>query len=446
MVKKVSILESFAPVDGESAEGLQVADKKQDSPRIVAHSSSAEQYLENLWGADAVNYFFNPTFIPTGKTSSAEENSTKIAPFDQLTIGGYPNGLLHGSRVPFHPELNPWLLQPIEPELLRRRKSECARRPSLALLTSERRMSALRPVGVSGLIETLRLHAGVNPGATNVWEVLRSRSYKLLQNLEKANEKSNETFAVFTREYVLSGREKPPLCDFIRTNTSGHLAQTMRHLKAHGAEKQFRKTKAMVAWAERNQEHLQIILQQHDIRDKLEREKVKNRVEHYGGDAKKRDSKTVVVTPAERPEVFQQTGGPGIELASKPLVDDFLPENWNDTSIQGANHVTENRRVSKLNSVRTGAKAEEKCMCVGKLSQKLQYMKGSKTLSGGKNNFTKWQELPMSPASGVLARTHSKEIQALSAFPDDTTVEPLCWSQLIEQQTQMRQRNVCDKN
>ncbi|GAA36420.2 hypothetical protein CLF_111358 [Clonorchis sinensis] len=394
MVKKVSIVESLAPVDCGGAEEFQVADKKKDSRRIVTQSSSVEQYLENLWGADVVNYFFNPTFIPTGKTSSAEEKATKIAPFDQLTIGGYPNGLLHGSRVPFQPELKPWLLQPIEPELLRRRKSECARRPSLALLTSERRMSVLKPVGVSGLIETLRLHAGVNPGATNVWEVLRSRSYKLLQNLEEANEKSNETFTVFTRECVLSGREKPPLCDFIRTNTSGHLAQTMKHLKAHGAEKQFRKTKAMVGWAEHNQEHLKMILHQHDIRDKLVRQKLENRMGHYDGDAKKRESKTGLVTPAEGPKVFQQTEGPGIELASKPTVDDFLPENWNETSLQKKYHMIDNRLVSKLNSVRTGAKAEGKCMCVEKLSQKLQYMKDHKTLSGGKNSFMKRQELP----------------------------------------------------
>ncbi|OON22630.1 hypothetical protein X801_01460, partial [Opisthorchis viverrini] len=413
--------------------------------RTVTHSSSAEQYLENLWGADAVNYFFNPTFTPTGKTSSAEEKATRIAPFDQLTIGGYPNGLLHGSRVPFHPELKPWLLHPIEPELIRRRKSECARRPSLALLTSERRMSVLKPVGVSGLIDTLRLHAGVNPGATNVWEVLRSRSYKLLQKLEKADEKSNETFAVFTREYALSERKKPPLCDFIRTNTSGHLAQTMRHLKAHGAEKQFRKTKAMVAWTERNQEHLKMVLQQHDIRDKLERCKLENRMERHDSDAKKRESKTGVVTPAEGPTVFQQTGGPGIQLASKPTVDDFLPENWSDTSIQKTNRMIDNRLVSKLNSVRTGAKTEEKCMCVEKFSQKLQYLKCHKTLSGGKNIFTKGEEVSMSSASDVLARTQSKKIQTLGAFPDDTTVEPLCWSQLIEQQTQAKQQDECEK-
>ncbi|KAA3673378.1 uncharacterized protein DEA37_0002578 [Paragonimus westermani] len=232
-----------------------------------------EAYLEHLWGPKRVAYFFRPNFSRSRNESVSRRKGTAAEP---LYLGGYPTGMLRGARVPFRPDLKPWLVKPVVlPERAGRKLSLNQQLSTLSshsgsLTPNERRLS-----DGSSLLENLRLHAGLNCGAKSVWEFLRSKSYELLVKLEQELDADmRATFDAFTRERVLRGEEKPPLCDFVRENHSNALSNTMRNLKAPRMEKQFRKLRAMVSWAERNQDQFRIAAFQHDLKDMLTDEEI----------------------------------------------------------------------------------------------------------------------------------------------------------------------------
>ncbi|KAF7257426.1 hypothetical protein EG68_05370 [Paragonimus skrjabini miyazakii] len=166
-----------------------------------------EAYLEHLWGPKRVAYFFRPNFARSRSESINRRKSTVAEP---LHLGGYPTGMLRGARVPFRPDLKPWLVKPVVlPERVGRRSSIIQQLSNLSsqsgsLTPSERRLS-----DGSGLLENLRLHAGLNCSAKSVWEFLRSKSYELLVKLEQELDADmRATFDAFARERVLRGEEK----------------------------------------------------------------------------------------------------------------------------------------------------------------------------------------------------------------------------------------------
>ncbi|KAF5396226.1 hypothetical protein PHET_10577 [Paragonimus heterotremus] len=272
--------------------------------------------------------------------------------------------MLRGARVPFRPDLKPWLIKPVMlPERVGRRSSLIQQLSNLSsqsgsLTPSERRLS-----DGSGLLENLRLHAGLNCSAKSVWEFLRSKSYELLVKLEQELDADmRATFDAFVRERVLRGEEKPPLCDFVRENHSHALSNTMRNLKAPRMEKQFRKLRAMVSWAERNQDQFRIAAFQHDLKDMLTDDEISKLVSEKLGKRPPIQPGFCVISQAEADQISgflpqthaRQNLGP-LEKA-KPVLEDLFPEE----TLKMASGKSTHKQVDYMRRCRPGPKDAER--------------------------------------------------------------------------------------
>ncbi|CAL8103701.1 unnamed protein product [Calicophoron daubneyi] len=242
-----------------------------------------QEYIKNLWGKKVADYFLHPCFQSSATASASRRQSTCRDNAEPILLGGYPNGMLRGARVQFRPDLKTWLTAPTDMKQFLERRESIYRRGSLANLLNQASVTTLRkPNSVNSLLESLRIRAGGNPGATKLWDLLRTKSYDMLVGLENqmsANER--HTFAAFVQERALAGDQKPPLCDFVRENPSSSLIEVIKHLKAPKAEKNFRKMRAMVSWAERNRDQFKIVAYQHDLKDMLTDEQLAELMDEY---------------------------------------------------------------------------------------------------------------------------------------------------------------------
>ncbi|CAH8644548.1 unnamed protein product [Schistosoma rodhaini] len=193
--------------------------------------------LEKLWGKEIANYYLNPN----------HQKSIKQSNDKYYLIGGYPNGMLHGSRIPFNYELKPWLLNIPHSNMKQSGSSK-----------------------VPNIIDLLKYHIGTNYSAQYLWNLLRYKSYEQLINYEKQlSHEDYNTYASFTYEYVLSKKQKPPLCDFIRHNPSNSLIHIMKQLKSSSIKKKLHQMNLSTLWANRNQDQFRILSYQQDLKDTI---------------------------------------------------------------------------------------------------------------------------------------------------------------------------------
>ncbi|CAH8613240.1 unnamed protein product [Schistosoma haematobium] len=233
--------------------------------------------LKNLWGTDIANYFLNPNFQKTTKIKSITNQSIANQSInDNLFIGGYPNGMLHGARIPFHYKLKSWLFDLKQINM----NQSIDNRKSIKSIKSMKSMKSIKcPIishlptrtnSIFNLIDLLKYHIGTNYSAQYLWNLLRYKSYEQLINYEKQLTNEEQiTYSAFTHDYVLKGKEKPPLCDFIRENPSNSLMNIMKQLKSPSIEKQLRKMNLSVSWADRNQDQFRMISFQQNLKDAI---------------------------------------------------------------------------------------------------------------------------------------------------------------------------------
>ncbi|CAH8538425.1 unnamed protein product [Schistosoma turkestanicum] len=244
-------------------------DEHDDGEEEDVDEEEHEFLLKQLWGKEIANYFLNPNFQKSSsKTQTISTEST------ERLLGGYPNGMLHGARIPFHPELKPWLFDDIKPSLADSTDDGVMKRKRKKMKKQSRRRHSLPPslkdTNKFDLIDLLRHHMGVNYGAQHLWNLLRYKSYEQLNNLEKQLiQAKQDTFTAFTHECLLWRNKKPPLCDFIRENPSKTLSHVMNQLKAPSTELKLRKHQLSVTWANRNQDQFRILSFQQHLKDAI---------------------------------------------------------------------------------------------------------------------------------------------------------------------------------
>ncbi|KAH8874632.1 hypothetical protein KSF78_0008457 [Schistosoma japonicum] len=185
---------------------------------IEDNNDSCKLLFTKLWGKEIAEYFLNPNFQKTSKIqTNSHRTSTINESNEHLLLGGYPNGMLHGARIPFRSNLKSCLFN---------------------------------------LIDLLKYHMGTNYGAQYLWYLLRHKSYEQLINFEKQLTKEQIiTFSAYTHDSVLHGNE--------------NLIDVMKQLKASDIEKQLRKINLSVSWANRNQDQFRIVSFQQDLKDAI---------------------------------------------------------------------------------------------------------------------------------------------------------------------------------
>ncbi|CAH8611382.1 unnamed protein product [Heterobilharzia americana] len=241
-----------------------------------------KKFLDDFWGPETADYFLHPNFQKSSSVKPKDKESTSDKETAQcIILGGYPNGMLRGARIPFRSDLKPWLFD-IPTNERRRDKSSIKRRLSVFYNNNQHFRRASRAKSACSLIDLLKLHLGENLGAHHLWDLLRRKSYEKLTDFEKSLTKEDQfTFAAFTHEYI-SCRNKnpniqqrketstmPPLCDFVRENPSYSLTNVINNLKAPEMEKQLRKVNLAISWANRNQDQFRIISFQQDLKDAI---------------------------------------------------------------------------------------------------------------------------------------------------------------------------------
>lgn len=188
------------------------------SSQISIEDTDDDDYkltLKNLWGTDIANYFLNPNFQKTTKIKTITNQSITNQSIpnqsinDNLFIGGYPNGMLHGARIPFHYKLKSWLFDLKQINMnqsIDNRKSIKSIKSMKCPIISH---SPIRTNSVFNLIDLLKYHIGTNYSAQYLWNLLRYKSYEQLINYEKQLTNEEQiTYSAFTHEYVLKGKEK----------------------------------------------------------------------------------------------------------------------------------------------------------------------------------------------------------------------------------------------
>ncbi|THD22516.1 hypothetical protein D915_006638 [Fasciola hepatica] len=443
----------FEPVWEECQKDNTIADeidnKKSNENDNEAEIEFHEQYMGKLWGSDAVSYFFHPVFHRSNR-ASARRRQTLVSDetTEPLILGGYPTGMLQGARIPFKMDLSPWILEPIDcgssSDLSLssvRRDSSSRRWSTMSLASTVLSTSApRRPSSVFTLLDVLRLHTGGNPGARRVWEFLRTKSNDLLtKKQEELDADGRDTYSAFTRETVLKGNLKPPLCDFVRSNPSANLAITMTKLKAPRMEKQFRQIQAMAKWAERNQAQFCTMAYQHDLRDMLTDTELAELMREYRGQQRRTPDTTEQWKPIsqaqadqlrERLPPLEQRKRLGPLETPRPSIGSLLPS-----------EATANKRLPKSHSptVRlesnSGQNSRELRM---KPRSQVVYLQDFRKRQRRGLTQTKPVEFKRTMQAGQSVSLTKSPGQLLLQYTEKVSPTPLCWSQLIQQYADMK--------
>ncbi|VDP74431.1 unnamed protein product [Echinostoma caproni] len=447
VVFSVSPHTRFEPVKEENAEsvlavdGTSIEDPKKNLDEDDSESDLHEQYLEKLWGPDAVSYFFHPVFFRSSR-NSAKHRQARVTEdsTEPLILGGYPTGMLQGARIPFRMDLSPWLSEPVSFENLGSLNSTSGRRESIYRRWSTISLASTlsvsqgihRPSSVFTLLDMLRLHTGGNPGAHRVWEFLRNKSNGLLAEKEQElDADGRQTFSAFTREQVLNGQLRPPLCDFVRSNPSASLAEAMGRLKAPSMEKQFRQIQVMAKWAERNQTQFRTMAYQHDLRDMLTDEELDELMKEYREHVKQGSDRWKVITQADADRLrdrlppLEQRKPLGPLERPKPPIGNLMPPDLPRTE-------------PKRDPLALKPAEDESDQSTGeqriKPKSQLAYLQiGHKFLRKGKNQIQLVGTRRSGQATGSKSSTLSPG-QLILQYTNKRSLTPLCWSQLMEQQ------------
>nr|CAH8863896.1 unnamed protein product [Trichobilharzia regenti] len=233
-----------------------------------------KKILDDLWGQETADYFCHPNFQKSSSIKSIDKDlltSNDNEKGERLLLGGYPNGMLRGARIPFRSDIKSWLFDLQNNERLLSDKSiSSKRRLSTFFNNNYNKHRKSRANSVFNIIDLLKLHLGENPGAQQLWNLLRCKSYEQLTDFEKQLTKEEQfTYAAFTHEYMSLENKKPPLCDFIRENPSSSLSNVLKNLKAPHLEKKLRKVNLAASWAKRNQDQFRILSFQQDLKDAI---------------------------------------------------------------------------------------------------------------------------------------------------------------------------------
>ncbi|CAH8601256.1 unnamed protein product [Schistosoma bovis] len=402
--------------------------------------------LKNLWGTDIANYFLNPNFQKTTKIKTITNQSITNQSIpnqsinDNLFIGGYPNGMLHGARIPFHYKLKSWLFDLKQINM----NQSIDNRKSIKSIKSIKSMkcpiishSPIRTNSVFNLIDLLKYHIGTNYSAQYLWNLLRYKSYEQLINYEKQLTNEEQiTYSAFTHEYVLKGKEKPPLCDFIRENPSNSLMNIMKQLKSPSIEKQLRKMNLSVSWANRNQDQFRMISFQQNLKDAIKSIETNQftstllnhhqlKLKHELDSNLKLNDQQVDQLMSFYPTLKNKQNETFIDNDIQPLENYFPDYSKIQDSI---------KKVSKLPNSESMTKKSTKSF------DHLSFWHANQSIKSPKKTEIKYQSInnKQEKTSYQLKPLRKPSNISISTSPVNKKLQPLCWSDLLETNKQKR--------
>ncbi|CAI2731896.1 unnamed protein product [Schistosoma spindalis] len=289
--------------------------------------------------------------------------------------------------------------------------------------------SSIKTNNIMNIIDLLKYHMGTNYSAQYLWNLLRYKSYEQLINYEKQLTKEEQmTYNAFTYEYVLKGKEKPPLCDFIRENPSNSLNNVMKQLKSPSIEKQLRKMNLSVSWANRNQDQFRMISFQQNLKDaikSIESNNFSSSLLNHQTDTKsqldsnsKLNSQQVDQLMSFYPILKKKQNQTFIDNDIQPLENYFPDYSKIQDSI---------KKVSKLRNNETMTKKSTKSF------EHLSFWHANQSIKSPNKTEIKYQSInnKQQKTSYQLKSSRSPYNIPKSTSSLDKKLQPLCWSDLL---------------
>ncbi|KAK4468860.1 hypothetical protein MN116_008024 [Schistosoma mekongi] len=413
-----------------SNEQISIEDNNNDSCKLL---------FTKLWGNETAEYFLNPNFQ---KISKIQTNSNRTSIINEanehLLLGGYPNGMLHGARIPFRSNLKSWLFNIQINDKINNQIKQCYTTNLVNTTTNTTTNLRSRSNSVFNLIDLLKYHMGTNYGAQYLWHLLRHKSYEQLINFEKHLTKEQiVTFSAYTHDNVLHGNKNPPLCDFIRINPSHKLINVMKQLKASDIEKQLRKINLSVSWANRNQDQFRIISFQQDLKDAIKSIEANNFDSSSLNDQFKEQFDINLKMNHQKanqlisicPTLQMKQQATFIDNDFQPL-ENFFPEYTKLQNPIKKEVISSNHHVtSSIDKIRKSK--VNKSFNHLTFWNKSQIMKSNNKSIDINNNqsINNKQTKDLHHAKSSI----QQNIISMSSLPKDNKLQPLCWSDLFQQ-------------
>ncbi|KAF7233239.1 hypothetical protein EG68_11471 [Paragonimus skrjabini miyazakii] len=225
----------------------------------------------------------------------------------------------------------------------------------------------------------------------------------------------------------------------------------MRNLKAPQMEKQFRKLRAMVSWAERNQDQFRIAAFQHDLKDMLTDDEISKLISEKLGKRPPIQPGFCVISQAEADQIsgflplmhVRQNLGP-LERP-KPVLEDLFPEE----TLKMVPNKSTHKQVDDMRRRRPGPKNAQRIPQPDHSNSRFLYVRPSgrpygETESSARpiESFSTGNPQTKDTLPKITQHDGRLEQTGYLSFPRrDSTVPPLCWAQLVDQYRRLRHKH-----